>query len=186
MSGMRGQLGTFREAYDELRQAQEFVMTGEHQWTASRSNYLDDRHASDCAISNLDTIFPDWRDKSTRLIILSGEEPDPRPWPLGPIEQFVWFSSSDAQVWIPTRRQLDQLHADRQRRRNPMPAKKPKSKYPKQIHGETMQRAPWVAECPRTLQERPARRIDGTCAEPPPTPRGGSPSPGSPVCRNVL
>ena len=91
----------------------------------------------------LENIFPDWRDKSSRLIMISGEEPDPRPWPLDPIEQLVWFSSSDAQVWIPTRRQLDQLHADRQRRRNPTPAKKPKSKYPKQIHGETVQRAPW-------------------------------------------
>ena len=129
------ELGTLREAYDKLRQAQEFVMTGEHQWTASRSNYLDDPHASDTHIANLDIIFPDWRDKSTRLIMISGEEPDPRPWPLDPIEQLVWFFSSDARVWIPTRRQLDQLHADRRRRRNPMPAKKPKPKYPKQIHG---------------------------------------------------
>ena len=56
------ELGTLREAYDKLRQAQEFVMLGEHEWTASRSNYLDP-HASDTHIANLDAIFPSWRDK---------------------------------------------------------------------------------------------------------------------------
>lgn len=109
------QLGGLRRQYDDLRQAQQLAMDAE--LARYQSNYLNDPHANDAWIADLDTIFPDWRDKkgATRIVVtaIGTTEPDPRPWPVDdPTEQLVWLASN-AQVWIPTHRQLDELHANR-------------------------------------------------------------------------
>jgi hypothetical protein len=114
------ELRQLRKSYDQLRDAQAFVMADEMSRHASTYLY-DDPHASRLFIRNIDDVFPAWRDPGPSTITLSGAPPDPRPWPTDPIAQLVWLSSSDAQVWLPTFGQLEQLQAELHRKRNPAP-----------------------------------------------------------------
>ena len=130
------ELGALRDAYDQIREAQRWVVGAE--WSFSQSSYLDDPHANDHYLARLDLVFPAWNIKSTKLFVLSGPEPDPRPWPTSdPVEMLVWLSTSGAQPWVPTRRQLENLRAERRRRLNPPPKRTPPpSDSPKQQHSD--------------------------------------------------
>ena len=126
-----GDLGPLRDAYDQIREAQRWVVAADVAY--SQSSYLDDPHANDHCIANLDSVFPDWNIKSTKHFVMSGPEPDPRPWPTSdPVQMLIWLSTSGAQPWVPTRRQLENLRAERHRRLNPAPKRKPPSEFPKQ------------------------------------------------------
>ena len=109
------QLPPLRAEYDALRQAQEWVVAGEPLVTSVRSDYLlDDPMASDLILSNLDVLFPAWKSRPGNVSRMSAApEEDPRPWPADPIEQLVWLCVSEAQVWVPTMSQLNQLNTQR-------------------------------------------------------------------------
>ncbi|WNG94997.1 hypothetical protein [Mycobacterium sp. ITM-2016-00318] len=145
------ELRSLRTSYDLLREAQKWS-TPSHMWVSSASRYFyDDPLASNLAIRNLDEIFPCWRDGRTSTVVISGDEPDPRPWPKDPVAQLIWLSTSAAEVWVPTEAQLNQLHAERRARRNAAAAREtgrsaqqtPTSEYPKQTtrHPGTYRRA---------------------------------------------
>lgn len=122
------ELLSLRHRYDDIRQAQDWVMSGEEQHTHARSRYLDDPLATDCAIANLDDIFPAWKNPRTEVMTTSWNTPDPRPWPADPVEQLVWLSASDAKVWVPTLRQLDALGRARWDRMHPLHSKNNRKK----------------------------------------------------------
>lgn len=115
----RAELPSLRASYDDIRQAQDWVLAGEERDIHSRSKYLDDVLARDTAIANLDVIFPKWRSPAAGIqTLMVGQEPDPRPWPTDPIEQLIWLSTSGARVWVPTTKQLDELNTKRRRSRS--------------------------------------------------------------------
>jgi hypothetical protein len=126
------ELRPLRTEYDQVRTAQEWAMAGEDQHVGSRSHYLlGDPLATDIAIANLDTVFPGWRDKDNRAINLSdAPQQDPRPWPQDPVEQLVWLCTSDAEPWVPTLSELNQLNRQRIARLNP-PTGKTEATHPK-------------------------------------------------------
>lgn len=108
------ELPALRREYDSLRHAQQLVMLDDpHSAMNNRSDHLDDPLASDLILRNLDQILPSWREPDNRFT-MQGTPPDRRPWPTDPIEQLVWFINSKAQVWLPTRGQLAELHRERQ------------------------------------------------------------------------
>ena len=109
-----------RGSYDKLREAQTWAMLGPDELINSRSRYVDDAHASDVMIRNLDDVFPGWNQPDTTFR-LSGDAPRRQPWPPDDVEQLIWLHESDAEPWIPTIDQLAALRVERQRRLNPMP-----------------------------------------------------------------
>lgn len=132
------ELPALRESYDLLRAAQMTVVLAADPFhvQAARSAHIDDPMASDLVLANMDAVLPGWRlpDKRNHITI-NGAMPDRRPWPLDPIEQLVWLSTSNAEVWLPTLAELDALRERRQAHVNPQPKQpqpKPKqaSKYP--------------------------------------------------------
>jgi hypothetical protein len=114
------ELFPLRQSYDQIRQAQEWALLGRDELINSRSRYVDDAHASDVMIRNLDDVLPGWNQPDTTFRI-SGDAPRRQPWPADPIEMLVWLAHSDAEPWIPTIVQLAELHAERHRRLHPLP-----------------------------------------------------------------
>jgi hypothetical protein len=114
------ELDPLRSEYDKLRQAQEWAMLGRDELQNARSKHVDDPHASDAWIANLDTVFPGWRDPD-RTFRLTGDAPRRQPWPADETEMLVWLHESDARPWIPRLDQLAELNAARRRRLNPPP-----------------------------------------------------------------
>jgi hypothetical protein len=115
-------LGVLRRSYDALRTAQSAVMASvaPDAVQSSRVLHLDDVLANDMMIANLDDVFPEWRQSQPRN--LDHTLNDLRPWPgTDDIADLVWLSASDAEPWIPTVKQLEQLHAERRDRLNPNP-----------------------------------------------------------------
>ncbi len=125
------ELAPLRAEYDAVRQAQDWIMVGDHRVQHCRSEYLEDELATDLAIANLDRVFPDWKHAPQNQALRRwGGPPDPRPWPADPVEQLVWLVTSGAEAWVPTIRQLDELkqqrldgrrHPDGQRESQPAP-----------------------------------------------------------------
>jgi hypothetical protein len=115
------QLRPLRNEYDKIRQAQEWAMAGEDQHVGSRSHYLlNDPLASDIILANLDDLYPEWKTKGANTFNISdAPDDDPRPWPQEPIEQIVWMCTSDAQPWVPTLSELNELNQQRTARLNP-------------------------------------------------------------------
>jgi hypothetical protein len=116
------ELGVLRRSYDALRVAQSAVMASAapDAVQASRLLHLDDPLASDAMIANLDDVFPTWRQSQPRH--MDGALNDLRPWPVDDYTaELVWLSASDAEPWIPTVKQLEQLQAERRHRMNPNP-----------------------------------------------------------------
>jgi hypothetical protein len=113
------ELPPLRAEYDSIRQAQDWVMSGDHRVIHCRSEYLwTDDLATDLAIANLDEVFSDWKHAPRNNSIQQWDNQHRlQPWPPDPTEQFVWLCTSGAQVWCPTTRQLDELKAQRQRAR---------------------------------------------------------------------
>jgi hypothetical protein len=132
------ELRLLREEYDSLRAAQAVAMSADpdRMHAAKSARFYDDPLCSDLAIRNLDAIFENWRGNlPERVIHVSAQEPDPRPWPINdPVAQLLWLVTSDAQPWLPTGRQLYKLAASRRERRNGKFKPKPEStvlnKYP--------------------------------------------------------
>lgn len=118
------ELRPLRADYDAIRAAQDWAMAGEMLHTSSRSDYwAGDPMASDCALQNLDEVWPGWKSKPVGEYSLSVAVDDPRPWPPDPVEQLVWLCTSAAQAWVPTIAELEQLGRERlQRINNPEPA----------------------------------------------------------------
>jgi hypothetical protein len=119
-------LTPLRSEYDQLRAAQELVLSGAYiDVSQYRSDHVDnhtpqpDPLASDTHLADLDDVFPTWRERDTRFY-MQGSPPDRRPWPQDPLEQLVWIIRH-ATPWIPTTRQLDDLHRDRAHRIDPTP-----------------------------------------------------------------
>lgn len=109
------ELTALRPEYDQLRVAQRAVMVGQPDYLMSSKtvNYADEL-CSDTALKNLDVVFPEWKFPTAHN--LDGSVIERRPWPLDdPVAELLWLSQSPAEPWIPTLRQLDQLHAQRQR-----------------------------------------------------------------------
>lgn len=106
--------------YDQIRAAQRTLIT---HWPdrilTARTQYQDDAHASDLFIRNLDEIWPTWR-KVDNYNMTSGQlAPNVPPWPSDPVERLAWLSTSNAQVWVPTLSDLDELWVSR----NPVPTR---------------------------------------------------------------
>lgn len=127
------ELHDLRRCYDQLRDAQRFIMGEDVAHYAS--NYLyDDPHASRLAIRDIDDVFPDWHDPSSNKInIRVGVTEDPRPWPINDdVQQLVWLTTH-CQLWIPTRSDLAELERELHRKNNPEPEPLPEPKRrPKQ------------------------------------------------------
>ena len=121
------ELPPLRARYDSIRQAQDWVMNGDHRITGSRSEYLwTDDLASDLALANLDTVFSSWKSPPRNKAIQGwGDQQRLQPWPADPVEQLVWLCTSDAEVWCPTTKQLDELK-DRRLRERAHPNGEPK------------------------------------------------------------
>jgi hypothetical protein len=117
------ELQPLRETYDTIRRAQGFVNL-ELPPQNHRSEHITDELADDRHIGNLDTILPGWRDADNRYF-MSDMVPDRRPWPTDPCEQLVWAITNDAEVWLPTQRQLAKVLAARARRMQPQSAEDP-------------------------------------------------------------
>ncbi|WCS20127.1 hypothetical protein MML61_10120 [Mycobacterium marinum] len=121
------ELAALRSDYDQIRQAQDSAMTGAPEMSMARSAYLiDDELASDAAFSNLDDIFPSWRNRTPSPPVGFSPNWDDRaqPWPKDPVAQLVWIVTSGAQPWTPTTSQLNELWAKRRETRaHPQPAK---------------------------------------------------------------
>ncbi len=89
-----------------------------------RSALCGDEAANDAYLSNLDDIFPDWRQrpgqKQRTVITDSGIHVNPvsPPWPeRGPM-QLKWFIANGAEFWVPTAKQIEELHTARMWRIN--------------------------------------------------------------------
>lgn len=107
-------LSVLRGNYDTIRAAQQHILG--HSWYDNQSHYLDDPLANLVAIRNIDDVFPHWRDADTSRTYIHGAAPDPRPWPVDPVQQLLWLATSDAQPWVPTSAQLDQANEQRRER----------------------------------------------------------------------
>ncbi|WP_280314453.1 hypothetical protein [Nocardia wallacei] len=96
-----------------------------------KSEHCTDPAASDLIARNLDTVFPDWRlraDVAQKVTVgrvgVYAESVAP-PWPQNGPLQLSWLLAHDAELWVPTSAQVEQLHAERHRP-TPTDAKRPK------------------------------------------------------------
>jgi hypothetical protein len=106
----------------ELRDAQQKIYVSYHPalFAQSRTDYSGDALASDLAISNLDDLWPNWRDRPPQRMELSGfgNEPRREPWPADDeAARLLWLATSSAHAWIPTARQVESLHRRRAEKR---------------------------------------------------------------------
>jgi len=108
------------DEYDQIRAAEGWIRAGDPRELNYRSNWLyNDDLASDFTASNMDDLFPQWKQRKPEFAIISAtDQPqaDPRPWPNDPVEQLVWMITAGARMWVPTWAQLGEL--GRQRRRD--------------------------------------------------------------------
>ena len=94
--------------YRAVRAAQDAVMADYVDMAhAARSTNNADRLASDLLLANLDDLAPDWR--RPRVNMFDGDSLWLAPWPADPVEYFAWLCTSQAQAWVPTLAQLEQL-----------------------------------------------------------------------------
>ncbi|ULP45941.1 hypothetical protein [Mycolicibacter virginiensis] len=112
--------------YELLRAGQELVMTqcASQAWRSAGSWGGREAPASTAYLRNIDELWPDWRNPgqgTKRVTRLDGQPHRYEPWPTDPVELLAWLVTSEAQPWIPTRKQLAELHEERRRRRNPNP-----------------------------------------------------------------
>lgn len=106
--------------------------------------HLPNDAATDLWFANLDTVFPDWRPRkgqSQKVTVgRTGVYADPitAPWPpAGPL-QLAWFINHNARFWVPTERQVRELHESRLQ---PTPVNVAKRKGPEQRRRERVLRA---------------------------------------------
>lgn len=125
------ELHSLRQCYDQLRDAQRFVMADE--LAHHSSDYLyDDPHASRLYIRDIDDVFPGWRRPDNTIIQISTVTEDPRPWPTNDkVEQLIWLATH-CQLWIPTRSDLSELQRELHQKNNPEPVEEPKPRHKKQ------------------------------------------------------
>lgn len=114
-------LAALVEDYEALRQAQR-SRTGVETLHQARAHGGED-HASDLYIRNLDEVWPQWRsgDGAVRHLNLDGRPHRYEPWPAQYPQLLLWLATSEAEPWIPTTLQLEQLRADRLKRLDPTP-----------------------------------------------------------------
>jgi hypothetical protein len=99
------------EDYRLVRAAQFAAMTAYPDETQSaRSSNNPDNRASDLLLANLDELSPTWRSPNQDY---AGHYVWAPPWPEDETEYFIWLCTSDAEPWIPTRAELQQLWQDR-------------------------------------------------------------------------
>lgn len=119
-------LGELAEQYQILRAGQDVVMShgALQHWTQATAT-RGEAHANDAYLRNLDKIWANWRTPTSGLQVvrLDGGRHRPEPWPTDPTAMLAWLVTSDAEPWVPTRAQLDELWADRSERANPNPRK---------------------------------------------------------------
>ena len=108
--------------YKRLRSAQKALMSNDIAQSA-RPTIEGEAHASDLYLRNLDDLWPTWRQPSLtpRTIHIDGRTDRDEPWPTEPVPLLIWLATSDAEPWIPTRNQLQELWAERANRANPNP-----------------------------------------------------------------
>lgn len=113
-----GQLDDIWRRYREIRDAQLHVLqhyVSHHIVERGRNAHCRDELANDHFIANLDEVFPGWRNGSH----------DRGPWPEpGPLQLKWLICNSDAQLWVPTERQIEQLWTDRSEARRTHISKK--------------------------------------------------------------
>ncbi|WP_285031969.1 hypothetical protein [Mycolicibacterium sp. lyk4-40-TYG-92] len=116
-------LPELRARYDSIRAAQGAISSSvdPDMHRNAISPHTPDELASDLMLANVDELVPGWRIADTRWVA-SGYPERRTPWPTEPIEQLVWLATSDAQPWVPTTEQLEQL-AEKRRNRPPMNVK---------------------------------------------------------------
>jgi hypothetical protein len=119
-------LSVLADDYDQLRAAQQTVMLRnafEYFRSAQPADGGEDI-ASDLHLRNLDQIWPSWRTPGQgieRVIKIDGTAHRYEPWPPDKTEQLLWLVTSNAEPWIPTTTQLDELWRRRRQRMNPNP-----------------------------------------------------------------
>lgn len=111
-------LPELRARYDNIRVAQAAINVAIDPTLqqSATSRYLDDPLASDLVLANVDQLVPGWRGPDPNYHVGSGTSPRRAPWPTEAIEQLLWIATSDAEPWVPTTDQLDQLNEQRLKR----------------------------------------------------------------------
>ncbi|ORW85973.1 hypothetical protein AWB92_26720 [Mycobacterium sp. IEC1808] len=115
-------LSELADEYRSVRAAQEFISLRLPQTylVSSRPSLGGEEHASDLYLRNLDSLWPAWRNPdAVARINIDGSKPRLEPWPVDDTELLLWLVRSDAQAWIPTTFELDQLWRERHDRANP-------------------------------------------------------------------
>jgi hypothetical protein len=107
--------------YAQLRRAQRALTPTQTVFDSAAA--WGEPHASDLYLKNLDALWPHWRtgQGEDHVIHVNGDQDRCEPWPQDQTEIMLWLVRSDAQPWIPTEQQLEQLQQDRIARDNPMP-----------------------------------------------------------------
>lgn len=76
------QLLPLRAEYDQVRQAQDWALGGDHRATHTRSNYLyDDDLASEMRLANIAELFPAWKDPAPNHALQNWDTGRAQPWP---------------------------------------------------------------------------------------------------------
>ncbi len=112
------------------------MIDGDRRELNARSTYLDDEIASDCILSNLDQVYPEWKHPKPDIAIQRWDRPDTRPWPTSPVSQLIWLVVSEAQPWVPTWDQLRELGQRRiaERAHTGLKTTKPKQRQPQLLN----------------------------------------------------
>lgn len=105
-----GHITALLPRYAQVREAQATAM---HKFAdglarRARPDYGSTPVGSDAYLANVDSVWPGWRDRPVEDGMGGGRQTAGN-WPDDAVELLVWLVLSDAQPWVPTRRQLDQL-----------------------------------------------------------------------------
>lgn len=109
--------------YRTLRLAQSSLMSNHMDYvTSARPAAGGEEPASDLHIANLDDLWPNWsKPGGPQRINVDGGKHRYEPWPTDPVQFLLWLATSNAEAWIPTRRELDSLNHERLQKANPNP-----------------------------------------------------------------
>ncbi len=115
--------------YAELRFAQEYCLnnlTPNHYWTTCKPVLGGEATASVAHLRNIDALWPGWRNPNANTQInIVGSKKRAEPWPSDPTQLLLWLVTSEAEPWIPTTTQIDELFAEKRDRDNPKPTSPP-------------------------------------------------------------
>jgi hypothetical protein len=125
--------------YSTLRSAQDYLLVSvapKSYWQSCRPILGGEDTASLAHIRNLDDIYPSWRNLgAAQRVNVDGSKDRAEPWPADPTQLLLWLVASDAEPWIPTTTEIDELFRERRDRdnqpRQPQPARQTLNQPPR-------------------------------------------------------